>query len=177
MSAGIVAGTLRWLARRRTALGFVVAIVAVAVARPTWESWRLGLGIAALGEAFRVWAAGHLEKGREVTRSGPYRLMRHPLYAGSSVLALGIVLAARSPLLAALAVVYMVTTIGAAVVTEEALLRRNFGDQYERYARSAAAPMVRRFSMARALRNREHRAVIGLVAGFALLALKIGLSI
>ena len=28
------------------------------------------------GEALRLWAAGHLEKGKEVTRSGPYRWVR-----------------------------------------------------------------------------------------------------
>ena len=29
--------------------------------------------VAALGEALRIWAAGHLNKSREVTSSGPYR--------------------------------------------------------------------------------------------------------
>jgi hypothetical protein len=32
--------------------------------------------------------------------------------------------------------------------------------------------MTRRFSLARAIRNREHRAVAGLALGFALLGLK-----
>ena len=38
------------------------------------------------GEALRIWAAGHLEKGREVTASGPYRWTRHPLYLGSTII-------------------------------------------------------------------------------------------
>src|SRR5687768_13636173 len=67
------------LARRRVSLGFVAAIIALVLAQPTWASWRLGLLVALAGEAVRVWAAGHLEKSREVTRSGPYRWMRHPL--------------------------------------------------------------------------------------------------
>ena len=168
---------IAFLARRRVALGFVVAVAAVALARPTWESWWLGLAVAAAGEALRVWAAGHLEKGREVTRSGPYRLMRHPLYVGSSVLAAGIVVAARHPLLGVLAALYMGATITAAIRSEEAFLRRSFGDAYDRYARSATTPMQRRFSLARAARNREYRAVLGLMVGFAILALKITLSI
>lgn len=161
------------LARRRVSLGFVTAVAALVLAHPTWESWRAGLLVAALGEAIRVWAAGHLEKSREVTRSGPYRWVRHPLYVGSSVMALGIVLASRSVVVAILATIYMVSTITAAVRTEEAYLRRTFGDTYERYARREAEPTPRRFSVARALRNREYRAVLGLTVGFALLAARL----
>ena len=36
-----------------------------------------------------------------------------------------------------------------------------------------ATPMARRFSLERALRNREHHTIAGLIAGFALLAAKI----
>jgi len=55
---------------------------------------------------------------------------------------------------------------------EEAFLTSRFGDAYDRYRESRADPMPRRFSVARAVRNREYRAAAGLVAGFALLALK-----
>jgi protein-S-isoprenylcysteine O-methyltransferase Ste14 len=163
----------RILARRRVALGFVAAVAMLVVARPTWESWRAGLLVALAGECLRLWAAGHLEKSREVTRSGPYRLMRHPLYAGSMAIALGVAIAARGAVPALLAGFYMGLTILAAIHVEESHLRQTFGTTYDEYRESRAEPMVRRFSLARALRNREHRALIGLVLGFALLALKI----
>jgi protein-S-isoprenylcysteine O-methyltransferase Ste14 len=165
------------LARRRVPLGFLVAVAAIVLARPTWGSWRTGLLIAAIGEAIRVWAAGHLEKSREVTRSGPYRLTRHPLYAGSTVIAAGVVIASRSVVLGVLVTVYMVATITAAVKSEEAFLAHAFGHTYDQYRRSAAEPMRRRFSVERAARNREYRAVIGLLAGFAILAVRLILSI
>ena len=161
------------LARRRVSLGFVVAIAALVLAQPTWRSWWLGLAVALAGEGFRVWAAGHLEKGREVTRSGPYQWTRHPLYVGSTIIALGVVVAGRSVWLGLIAAAYLVATLTAAIRTEEAFLRRTFGDTYDRYARSEAAPAPRAFSLARARRNREYRAIVGLAAGFALLALKI----
>src|SRR5204862_1711523 len=97
------------------------------LARPTWTSWRAGLAVAALGEIVRVWAAGHLEKSREVTRSGPYRWTRHPLYVGSTIMAIGIVIASRSAIVAVLATVYMASTLTAAIRTEEAFLTRAFG--------------------------------------------------
>jgi protein-S-isoprenylcysteine O-methyltransferase Ste14 len=166
-----------WLARKRVPLGFAATLVTVILARPTWATWRAGLIVALVGEAMRVWAAGHLEKSREVTRSGPYRWTAHPLYVGSSILALGVVVAARSVPVAVLAVVYMGSTITAAVRTEEAFLRRAFGDTYDRYQRSEAEPMSRRFSLGRAMRNREYRAIAGLTIGFGLLALKVLLPI
>ena len=162
----------RVLARWRVPLGFVAAALTLALASPTPRSLALGFVIAIAGELSRVWAAGHLEKSREVTRSGPYVYLRHPLYAGSSVIAAGIVVAASSMVVAMVAAVYMTSTIVAAVRTEEAFLRRTFGDTYDRYSSSTADPMPRRFSLERAMRNREYRAVIGLLAGFGLLSLR-----
>ena len=161
------------LARRRVTLGFATAVAALALAQPTWDAWRAGLLIAVAGECLRLWTAGHLEKGREVTRSGPYRFLSHPLYAGSVVIAIGVVVASRSIVVAVVAASYMGLTIAAAIRLEEAQLRQAFGSTYDDYRAARAEPMVRRFSLARALRNREHRAVGGLIVGFALLALKI----
>ncbi len=161
------------LARRRVSLGFAAALGVLVIAQPTWDAWRAGLLIAVAGECLRLWAAGHLEKSREVTRSGPYRFLRHPLYAGSIVIAIGVAVASRSITVAVVAALYMGLTIAAAIRFEEAQLRQAFGLTYEDYRASRAEPMVRRFSLARALRNREHRAVGGLIVGFALLALRI----
>lgn len=165
------------LARRRVPLGFAAAVAALVLAQPTWPSWRAGLAIAVAGEAIRIWAAGHLEKSREVTRSGPYRWAQHPLYVGSTVIALGVVVASWSVVVAALTAIYMIATLTAAVRTEEAFLQREFGDTYDRYRRSAAEPSARRFSLARARRNHEYRALLGVFGGFAFLALKIALNL
>jgi protein-S-isoprenylcysteine O-methyltransferase Ste14 len=165
------------LVRRRVALGFVAGAAVVVLARPTWGTWRMGLVVAVGGECIRLWAAGHLEKSREVTRSGPYRVTRHPLYAGSVAIALGVVIASRSAVVAALAAIYIAATIPAAIRAEEDFLRRTFGDTYARYRDSQSEPVARRFSFERARRNREYRAIAGLILGFALLALKILLPI
>ena len=167
-----MADSLRQLARWRVPLGFVAAIVAFALAQPTWRMLAIGFGIALVGEVIRIWAAGHLEKGKEVTRSGPYQWVRHPLYVGSSVIALGVAVAAQSAGVALVALVYMGSTIAAAVRTEERDLRAAFGAAYDHDATDGPASR-RSFSPARAVRNGEYRAVIGLLAGFALLALRI----
>ena len=164
----------RRLARLRVPLGFLFAIAVLWLAAPTWRTLAWGLPIAALGEALRIWAAGHLEKSREVTRSGPYRWLRHPLYVGSSVMALGLSIAAGSVVVAAIVAVYMTSTITAAILTENAFLRQAFGDDYAAWQAGARPTVERRFSLERAMRNREYRALAGLVLGAALLAYKAG---
>ncbi|MCX6542841.1 MAG: isoprenylcysteine carboxylmethyltransferase family protein [Acidobacteria bacterium] len=160
------------LARLRVPLGFGAAAAAYVLARPNASSLLWGMLVAAAGEAVRLWAAGHLEKGREVTRSGPYRFSRHPLYVGSTVIACGVTLAASSVWVAAVTAVYLAATLTAAVRTEEAYLRRQFGQEYDNYCQGLAASVDRRFSWTRAWRNREWRAIAGLAVAAALLAAK-----
>lgn len=162
------------LARLRVPLGFVSFAAAFWLARPTLTSLMVGGVVAALGQAFRVWAAGHIEKGREVTRSGPYRLVRHPLYVGSAIMALGFGIAAASVPTAILVLAYFALTYLAAIRTEEATLDARFDGEYSAYREGRATEVVRRFSIERAFgMNREYRSVAGLAAALALLWLRV----
>jgi protein-S-isoprenylcysteine O-methyltransferase Ste14 len=167
------------LARMRVALGFVFGVLVLVLAQPTRQSLLIGMSIAAGGEAIRIWAAGHLRKSREVTVSGPYRWVAHPLYVGSSVMGLGLGLACRSITVAVLIAVYLVTTLTAAIKNEEAFLRRTFGDQYDLYKsgvaakrREHSAASQRRFSIEQAIANHEYRALSGLGVAILLLIWK-----
>jgi hypothetical protein len=164
------------LARFRVALGFVFGVLVLVLAQPDGRSLAIGMSIAALGECIRIWAAGHLRKSREVTVSGPYRWVAHPLYVGSSVMGVGLAIASGSVVVAALIGVYLVATLTAAIKSEEAFLRRTFGDQYDLYKSGIAAKRrergsasMRRFSVEQAIANREYRAIAGL--GIAILLL------
>ena len=162
----------RVLARLRVPLGYFCGVVAFVLASPTPRSLVAGAIVGVLGEAIRLWAAGHLEKGREVTTSGPYMWTRHPLYLGSSVMGAGLAMAARSPIVVVVVFFYLLITIAAAIRTEEAHLTTKFGSAYPAYREGAAAPVRRRFSLERAIRNHEYRAAIGFLAALALLALR-----
>ena len=163
------------VARRRVITGFAVAVVAFALATPTWTTLAAGAAIALAGEALRLWAAGHLLKGREVTMSGPYRWMQHPLYVGSGLLGVGVFRHRRQ--------------LGGC--RRRAGLRRRddgggrsawrrrlcgdaFGDTYLRYVAGDVTPAAagRRFSLRRAIDNREHHAVGGLLGTVAVMAVK-----
>lgn len=163
------------VARLRVPLGFAFGAAALWLARPTWRSIAAGSVVALAGEAIRIWAAGHLEKGKEVTRSGPYRFTGHPLYLGSSLMGVGLAIAAGSVVVAILIATYLAIALTAAVRTEETWLRARFGDEYEAYRAARAGandPRARGFSLARAIGNREYRAAAGLLAVIAALAWK-----
>jgi len=167
------------LARFRVALGFTFGVIVLVLAQPTAASLTIGMTIAVGGEAIRVWAAGHLHKSREVTVSGPYRWVAHPLYVGSSIMGVGLAIAAGSVTVAALIAIYLVATLTAAIRSEEAFLRRTFGDQYELYRRGVTlkrreggAASRRPFRVEQAIANREYRAVAGLAAVILLLIWK-----
>jgi protein-S-isoprenylcysteine O-methyltransferase Ste14 len=162
----------RLLARWRVFLGFVFAAIVLWLATPSPRSLAIGAAIAIVGESIRLWAAGHLEKSKEVTQSGPYRYTRHPLYLGSSLIGIGMAVVANNLIVAALVIAYLALTLTAAMRSEEAHLREKFGDAYDAYAQKRAPVIDRPFSWQRAIYNREHHTIAGLVTGLVLLGLK-----
>ena len=160
---------LQRIARARIHLGIVSAALAYWLARPTMETIAWGALVALPGEAIRVWASGHLQKEREVTRSGPYRFVRHPLYLGSAIIGLGFAVAAWSVWSALVVALYLGVTLAAAIRTEEGRLLDRYGGEYADYREGRAAPVARPFSVAQVMANREYRALLGFAAALALL--------
>jgi protein-S-isoprenylcysteine O-methyltransferase Ste14 len=150
------------LVRRRVTIGFLLGAPVLWLARPTDATLVAGVAIAVVGEALRIWAAGHLTKAQEVTTSGPYRWLAHPLYLGSSVIGAGLAIASASVVVALLIAVYFVATLTASIRSERAFL----GSQ------SASGRADQRFSWSRAMANHEHRALVGVLAAVLLLVWK-----
>ena len=163
---------MRRIARLRVPLGFLFGAIVLWIAQPTPRSMAIGAAIAIAGEVIRFWAAGHLEKGREVTSSGPYAFTRHPLYLGSTIIGIGLAVGAASAIVALIVAAYLVVTLTAAIRTEEAHLTEKFGAAYPDY-RAGRMSVARAFSLERAMRNREYRAATGVLFVLALLGLKV----
>ena len=167
-----MADAVRFFARFRVALGFACGVAVFWFAAPTRTSIAVGLPVALAGELVRVWAAGHLNKSREVTRSGPYRFVAHPLYLGSSLIGAGLALGSGSAVVVGIVAVYLIVTLTAAIRSEERFLRDKFGAAYGEYRDRRVVDRQRRFSWARAMANREYRAMAGVAIALLLLVWK-----
>ena len=160
------------VARLRVGLGFACGFAVLWFAAPTKTTILAGLPVAVAGELVRLWAAGHLNKSREVTNSGPYRFVPHPLYLGSSLIGAGLAIGSGSIVVALIVAVYLAVTLSAAIKSEEEFLRRVFGDTYDEFRYRRHVDSERRFSWARAMANREYRAVTGILLALLWLIFK-----
>jgi protein-S-isoprenylcysteine O-methyltransferase Ste14 len=165
--------------RLRVPLGYLAGILVVVLARPTLATVAAGMAIAAVGEAIRVWASGHIEKTLRLATGGPYAHSRNPLYVGSALLALGVAVASASLLVVAAVVVYFAVFYPAVIREEAAFLAARFPEEYAAWAREVpvflprlapGGPRATRFEWSRVRANREWRAAVALPAAAALLA-------
>ncbi len=180
-----MAGGWSKVARRiRVPLGFVFAVFYLWLARPSAGYLALSLVLVMPGLWLRGYASGYVKKNAEVTMTGPYAYTRNPLYLGSMLIAFGFALAARSPAIAILLVVLFAVIYVPVIRSEEAFLRSKFSG-YTAYAmqvprliprprsRMALASDDGGFSGALYRKHREYNALIGAVAIYAALILKL----
>ena len=157
------------ISRLRVPAGYVLGLLALALARPSPRSLLLAVPLVVAGEAVRVWASGHLEKTRTLATGGPYAHTRNPLYLGSLIMALGMAAGAASVWSALVTLAYFATFYPPVIRQEAAFLNARFGEAYQRWA--AAVPLFfprllpggareSRFAWARVRRNREWRTAL-----------------
>jgi len=122
------------VAKLRVPFGFLLAISLVWMARPTAESLTLGIPISLAGLALRAWAAGYLAKNESLAMAGPYSYLRNPLYAGTLMVATGLVIASLRWELALLYTAVFWLVYLPVIELEEQHLASLF-PQYEEYRR------------------------------------------
>ena len=186
-----------WLFRHRTFLPLPVAAALILVSPASSSPFLPWIGFAsvAIGEALRLWAVrqiGVISRTRSgrlgpLVSSGPFGLIRNPLYVGNIALWTGFALSARIPWLAPLIAVLMAVEYHAIVRWEERLLESRFGDGYRAYAAGVPrwaphglkAPVTNRhadaegrtFSWAETFFS-ERGTLMAIALGYALLYLK-----
>jgi protein-S-isoprenylcysteine O-methyltransferase Ste14 len=112
--------------------------------RTAWME-AIGVGLVFLGSALFVWArrtlgrhySGHVsvKKEQELVQSGPYRIVRHPAYAGYLFMALGLALGYASLLGLVSTLLILLPATVYRIHVEDRLLAEHFGTQFEQYAR------------------------------------------
>jgi hypothetical protein len=77
----------------RQAIGILLIAVYSVWAAPRPGLFWYGAAIAVIGILFRLWASGFVMKNKELATTGPYSLVRHPLYTGNIIMLAGYCLA------------------------------------------------------------------------------------
>jgi protein-S-isoprenylcysteine O-methyltransferase Ste14 len=134
-----------WLFRHRTIsplpLALAVLLVPESRARESGALVMLGAVLAALGEAIRLWGVRHIgaisrtrsDRLGPLVVSGPFALVRNPLYLGNVALWVGFAVCARLPWLAPIFIAILAFEYHAIVRWEEQLLEQRLGERYRTY--------------------------------------------
>ena len=141
----------------------------------------MGLLCIALGVTLRSWSAGVLHKTWELTTTGPYALIRNPLYVGSFLIMSGYATLIDDVenifvILGPLAFLYYLQ-----VLHEERTLFNKYGMRWQEYASHVSrffpwrlpqpGTLFGTWSVRDWLGSREYRAMIATLAGIAALDL------
>jgi protein-S-isoprenylcysteine O-methyltransferase Ste14 len=157
-----------FVARVRVPSGFLLLVAFAWLSNPSRLSMLIGLPISLLGLWLRTWATGHLAKDQQLASTGPYSYIRNPLYAGTLIVAAGILIAARNALLGIIFILAFSLIYLPVIELEEQHLREIFPG-YATYAaevnrffpvRKWTGPQ-RRFSWSLYFRNEEYKALVG----------------
>jgi len=139
-----------WLFRHRTitAVPLALAILALPPAASTpSHTWLVfGAALVATGEGVRLWSVRHIgvisrtrsERLGPLIASGPFALVRNPLYLGNIMLWMGFALSARLLWLAPIIVLVLGLEYHAIVRWEERLLESRLGATYLQYVSSVS---------------------------------------
>lgn len=115
------------------------------IARHNVALFAVGISLAVLGIALRVWAVRALgrffqlvlvvQSGHHVVSNGPYRVIRHPSYAGPLLAFVGIGLALNHWVSLALCFTLPAAAHVHRIFVEEKMLIGGLGTEYEEYRR------------------------------------------
>ncbi|HLV85701.1 MAG TPA: isoprenylcysteine carboxylmethyltransferase family protein [Candidatus Sulfotelmatobacter sp.] len=112
-----------------------------------WSFW-LGAAVMIAGLLFAVWAREHLgrnwshavtiKQGHELITTGPYAVVRHPIYTGMLAGLLGTAIA-LSQVRGFVAFILLFVMFWIKLRKEEEFMRSQFGETYANYANQTAA--------------------------------------
>jgi protein-S-isoprenylcysteine O-methyltransferase Ste14 len=185
-----------WLFKQRTWLPLPIAVALLLIpassdaspysTSPIWA----GVPIVTAGELLRLWAVHHIgvisrtrsDRLGPLIDSGPFSIVRNPLYLGNILLWIGFAVSARLPWLVPVIVLLLAFEYHAIVRWEEQLLIARIGPAYGDYTRRvprwlpafrvpAATVDAARFSWRDTLYS-ERGTLIAIAVGYLLLWIK-----
>ena len=129
----------------RQAVGLLLVAVCAYFAKPDTGTVAVGLAMAFIGQVFRVYAAGFIFKNKQLASSGPYALVRHPLYLGNFLILIGFTLAAANLYVAIGVIVFFLIWYPAAIAYEDSKLENIFEEEWREWSKNIRAIIPGRF--------------------------------
>ena len=132
----------------RQGVGLLLVAVCAYFAEPDRGTVTAGLVMAVVGQLFRIYAAGFIFKNRQLASTGPYALVRHPLYLGNFLILIGFTLAAANVYVALGVLAFFLVWYPAAITYEDRKLERIFEDEWRAWSKNIRAIIPGRFRWA-----------------------------
>ena len=138
-------GMLGWFDRirfneiLRQGIGLLLVAVCAKFAKPDSGTVAIGLAMVVVGQAFRIYAAGFIFKNKQLASTGPYALVRHPLYLGNFLILIGFTLAGANLYVAVAVFVFFLVWYPAAIAYEDSKLEDIFEDEWREWSKNIRA--------------------------------------
>jgi len=146
-----------WLFRHRTWLPLPIVAVLVIVPSPgaSLIAVLAGAATVAIGETVRLWAVRHIgvisrtrsDRLGPLVRSGPFGLVRNPLYVGNLLLWIGFAISAGMLWFVPIILVVVGAEYHAIVRWEEGHLEERLGESYRTYKAEVGRWLPRKFQV------------------------------
>jgi len=132
----------------RQVIGLLLVAVCAHFARPDSGTVAIGLALAVVGQVFRIYAAGFIHKNKQLASTGPYALVRHPLYLGNFLILIGFTIAAANLYVIIGVVLFFLIWYPAAIAYEDSKLENIFEDEWREWSKNIRAIIPGRFRWA-----------------------------
>jgi len=138
-----LARELRYHEPSRQVFAVVLIGLFTVTAKPVLVLVYVGGILALAGMLVRLHASGYVLKNKELAQTGPYALMRHPLYTGNIALVIGFALAGSTLWALPLSLFFFWFYYPPAIGYEDQKLQRIFGSQWDEWAKHTPALLPR----------------------------------
>lgn len=136
--AGLV-DRLRFHETSRQGFGLLLVLVCALWAVPGESRVLAGFALAAVGQAWRIYAAGVIYKNKKLATTGAYSLVRHPLYLGNFLILAGFTLACGNWIVVLLVAFFFTFYYPAAIRYEDHKLYGIFGEEWRAWSADVPA--------------------------------------
>ena len=109
------------------------------LSQPTLYFFILGCLLVLDGLLIRLYASGFVYKNKELSTSGPYAYVRHPLYTGNILILIGISFAAGSISAFVISIIFFWFYYPAAIEYEDRKLKSLFPDSWDSWSQQTPA--------------------------------------